>query len=275
MRLNLTLPIYILFLFSCTRTNQPTPQPDPNPGPTPDTTHHVPLSLPLLDSYIIYDLDMREIIFNTGKMNYDGSGRLHDIYVTVADSTADHIPLRPDTTDFTLIYNGSDSLPSSYTKVEAYTFTGRGFLTYDNLGRMSQDSGTSIQSSWLYKYQYNEGKIIRNSDYGTDSIIIVNNNVQLLKQSLVIYSFTYSTYPNPFYQPNLANHITPLMVFEGPDIFSKNLFNSSTAQYTNSDPYQVINYSWTTNANGQVISGIGKDANSGVVLQYYWFTYRK
>ena len=99
---------------------------------------------------------------------------------------------------------------------------------------MSQDSGTNSQNSWLYKYQYNEGKIIRNSVNGTDSIIIVNNNVQHLKESLLIYSFTYSTYPNPFYQPNLATHITPLMVFKALDIFSKNLFNSSTAQYTNS-----------------------------------------
>ena len=111
------------------------------------------------------------------------------------------------------------------------TFTGRGFLTYDNLGRMSQDSGTNTQNSWLYKYQYNEGKIIRNSDNGTDSIVIVNNNVQQWKEFMLIHSFTYSNYPNPFYQPALATHITPLMVFNAVDIFSKNLFSSSTAQY--------------------------------------------
>ncbi len=54
------------------------------------------------------------------------------------------------------------------------------------LNPMSQDSCSNTQNSWLYNYQYNEGKIIRNSDYGTDSIIIVNNNVQLRKESLVI-----------------------------------------------------------------------------------------
>jgi hypothetical protein len=64
------------------------------------------------------------------------------------------------------------------------------------------------------------------------------------------------------------------MVFNSEDIFSKNLFNSSAAQYVGNDPYLVTNYSWTTNANGQVISGIGTDAKTGAILQYFWFTYR-
>jgi hypothetical protein len=274
MHLKLTLSICILFLFSCTRTNHPTPQPDPNPGTTPDPPVPVTQVLPLLDSFKSYWVGPKEITFNTGKMNYDGFGRLHDIYETITDSTEDHIPLRPDTTDFTLIYNGSDSLPASYINFEANNLTAHGSLTYDNLGRMSQDSGTNSQNSWLYKYQYNEGKIIQSSGNGTDSIIIVDNNVQLWKEFMLIHSFTYSNYPNPFYQPALASHIAPLMVFNYVDIFSKNLFSSSTAQFIGYDPYQVINYSWTTNANGQLISGIGKDAITGAILQYLWFIYR-
>ncbi len=275
MQLKLTLSICILFLFSCTRTNQPTPQPDPNPGTTPDPPVPVTQVLPLLDSFKVYNVDPKEITFNIGKMNYDGTGRLNNIYETVADSAGDHTPLRPDTTIFTLNYNGSDSLPAAYINFEANNLTAHGSLTYDNLGRMSQDSGTNGQNSWLYKYQYNEGKIIQSSGNGTDSIVIVNNNVQQLKEFMLIYSFTYSNYPNPFYQPALATHITPLMVFNSVDIFSKNLFSSSTAQFIGNQPYQVINYSWTTNANGQVISGIGTDATTGAILQYFWFTYRK
>ena len=277
MQLKLTLSICILFLFSCTRTNQPTPQPDPNPGPTPDPQIPVTRVLPLLDSFKIYTLGPKEIDFTTGKMNYDGSGRLKDIYETITDSSEDDTPLRPDTTDFSLIYNGLDSLPAAYINFEASlsSLAYHGFLSYDDQRRMSQDSGTNSQNSWLYKYQYNEGKIIQSSINSTDSIVIVNNNVQLWKEFMLIHSFTYSNYPNPFYQPALATHIAPLMVFNYLDIFSKNLFSSSTAQFINKDPYQVINYSWTTNTNGQVISGIGTDANTGAILQYFWFTYRK
>jgi hypothetical protein len=118
-------------------------------------------------------------------------------------------------------------------------------------------------------------QIIQRSSVTADSIVFVNDNVLLWKEFMLIHSFTYSNYPNPFYQPPLATHIAPLMVFNVIDIFSKNLFSSSTAQFINKDPYQVINYSWTTNTNGQVISGVGRDATTGAILQYIWFTYRK
>jgi len=274
MRPNLTLSICILFLFSCTRTNQPTPQPDSNPGPTPDPQVPVAHVLPLLDSFKVYTVDPKEITLNIGKMKYDMSGRLMDVYVTITDSSEDHSPLRPDTTDFTLIYNGSDSLPDAYINFEANTLTSHGFLTYNQQGRMSQDSGNNGQNSWLYKYDYNERQIIQSSNGTTDSIVFVNDNVLLWKEFMLIHSFTYSNYPNPFYQPALATHITPLMVFNVVDIFSKNLFSSSTDQFIGNDPYQVINYSWTTNTNGQVISGVGTDAKTETILQYYWFTYR-
>jgi len=276
MRLHLTVIICILFAVSCTRSNQTSPQPNPNPGPTPDPQVPVTRVLPLLDSFKVYNLGPKEITFATGKMNYDGSGRLKDIYETTTDSAEDGSPLRPDTTDFTLIYNGVDSPPSAYINFEASlsAWAYHGFLNYDDQGRMSQDSGTNSQNSWLYKYQYNEGKIIQSSNNGTDSIIIVNNNVQLWKEFMIINSFSYSTYPNPFYQPALAKHIAPLMVYNAIDIFSRNLYSSSTSQFVNNDPYLVTNYSWTTNANGQVISGIGTDAKTGAILQYLWFTYR-
>ena len=275
MRLNLMLVICTLFAISCSRTNQTTPQPDPIPAPVPDPPIPVVHALPLLDSFKFYTLGPKEITTAIGKMNYDGSGRLTDIHETTTDSTEDRQPLRPDTLDFILTYQGSDSLPASYINYSAglSTLAARGFLSYDDQARMNQDSGTNGQNSWLYKYQYNDRKIIQNSANGVDSIVIVNDNVKLWKEFMNIYSFTYSTYPNPFYQPNLAKHIIPLMVFNSEDIFSKNLFNSSAAQYVGNDPYLVTNYSWTTNANGQVISGIGTDAKTGAILQYFWFTY--
>ena len=276
MRLNLTVIIFILFAVSCTRTNQPTPQPNPNPGPTPDPQVPVTQVLPLLDSFAYYSVGPKEIVFSKNKMIYDGSGRLTDIHGTSTDTSEDGQPLRPDTSDFILIYKGSDSLPAAYNDYIASSgpLSAHGTLSYDDQGRMSQDSGTNSQNSWIYKYQYNEGKIIQSSYYGTDSIIIANDNVQLFKEFMVIYSYAYSTYPNPFYQPNLAKHIMPLMVFNQIDIFSKNLYSSSTSQFVNNDPYLVVNYSWTTDANGQVISGIGTDAKTGAILQYLWFTYR-
>ena len=276
MRVFLTVIICILFTVSCTRSNQPSPQPDPNPGPTPDPQIPVGRALPLLDSFTYYTVGPKEITLSKGKMIYDVSGRLTDIYSTTTDSTIDHQPLRPDTLDFILKYKGSDSLPSAYTNYEASlsTLAANGFLNYDDQGRMSQDSGTNSQNSWIYKYLYSDGKIIQNSGFGTDSIIVVNDNVELWKYFMVITNFTYSVYPNPFYQPALAKHITPLMVFNNFDIFSRNLYNSSTSQYVNSSPYQIVNYSWNTNTNGQVISGTGTDANTGSVIQYFWFTYR-
>jgi hypothetical protein len=276
MRLTTTLCICILFAFSCSRTNQPIPQPSPNPGPTPDPQTPIAHALPLLDSFIFYTLGPKEITLSKGKIKYDGSGRLTDIYSATTDTAEDGQPLRPDTLDFILTYRGTDTLPIAYTNYTAdlSAFADHGFLSYDDQGRMIQDSGANGQNSWLYKYQYDERQITQNSGNGTDSIIIVNNNVVLWKEFMNIYSFTYSDFPNPFYQPALAKHITPLMVFKSIDIFSKNLYNSSTSQFVNNIPYQVINYSWTTNANGQVIFGIGTDAKTGGILQYFWFTYR-
>lgn len=269
----LTVIIFILFAVSCSRTNQPTPQPNPDPGSTPGQQPSVTQALPLLDSVYFYSLGAREITFSKQKMVYDGSGRLTDIRGTSTDTALDGTILRPDTTDFALIYKGSDSLPSGYNdhNVSPVPFTTYGSLSYDDKGRIVQDSNTNSVKSWINRYQYSEGKITRN---GTDSIIIANNNVQLIQGSLSIYSYTYSSYPNPFYQPGLAQHIAPFMIFNYIDIFSKNLYSSSTARYANSDPYQVINYSWKTNANNQVISGIGTDAKTGAIIQYIWFTYR-
>jgi hypothetical protein len=277
MRLSTTLciGICIFFALSCSRTNQPIPRPSPDPGPAPDPQAPVAHALPLLDSFIIYTLGPKEITFSKSKMKYDGSGRLTDVYSATTDSAEDGQPLRQDTLDFILTYRGSDTLPIAYTNYTAdlSALADHGFISYDDQGRMSQDSGTNGQNSWLYKYQYDERQIIQNSSFGTDSIIIVNNNVVLWKEFMNIYSFTYSDYLNPFYQPALAKHIIPLMVFNGIDIFSKNLYNSSTSQYVNNNPYQVINYSWTTNANGQVISGTGTDSQTGAIIQYFWFTY--
>jgi hypothetical protein len=275
MRLDLTIFICILFAISCTRSNQPLPQPNPNPGLTPDSSHPVSLSLPLLDSFKVYTLGPKEITFITGKMNYDGSGRLTDIHGASTDTTENGQPLRPDTSDFTLIYNGADSLPAAYTNSGTSSLMDHGFLSYDNQARLNEDSGSNGMTPWLYKYQYNEKQVTRSSVYSADTIIIENNNILSCRQYMNIYSFTYSAYPNPFYQPALANHVGPMMVFfNGTDIFSKNLYNSSKSQFVNNDPYLVVNYSWTTNANGQVISGIGTDAKTGAILQYLWFTYR-
>src|ERR1700676_5284192 len=114
MRLILSALLYMLLAISCTRTNSPSPKPTPRPGPTPDPPPTT-LSLPLLDSFKVYTLGPKEIILGIGKMNYDGAGRLKDIYQTGTDTTLQGQPLRPDTLDFTLIYQGSDSLPYAYT----------------------------------------------------------------------------------------------------------------------------------------------------------------
>src|ERR1700751_5455898 len=153
MRPILTFFAFFLFAISCTRSNQPTPQPNPNPGPTPDPPVPVTKVLPLLDSFKIYTLGPREITAAIGKMNYDGSGRLMDIYETTTDSTEDRQPLRPDTLDFILTYSGSDSLPTSYTSYSAdlSSLAEHGFLSYDDQARVNQDSGTNSQNSWLYK----------------------------------------------------------------------------------------------------------------------------
>jgi len=274
MRLNLTGFLCILLIVSCTRSNQPAPQPDPIPPLNPPPP--VILSLPLLDSFKIYTLGPKEITLCIGKMNYDGYGRLIDVYETITDTTEEGQPLRSDTTVFTLIYTGSDSLPSAYTDLEvnlAY-FEEFGFLSYDDQGRVSQDSGTNVNVNWLRKYQYGEKQIRRNNAGNVDSIQIGDHNVLSCSRTMTIDSFTYSAYPNPFYQPALANHVGALMVFQYIDIFSRNLFSSSQSRFVNYDPYLSTNYSWTKNGSGQVISGIGTDATTGKILQYYWFTYR-
>jgi hypothetical protein len=264
-----------LLFISCTRSNQPAPSPTP-PVTVPDSLPVITPALPLLDSFKIYSVGPKEITAAIGKLKYDAAGRLTDLYETTTDTTMDGQPLSPDTLDFSLIYHGTDSLPSAYINYTASlsTFAEHGFLSYDNQGRMIQDSGSNVNTNWLRNYQYSPTQINEITGSSKDSMMISGHNVLSWTQYRSTNTFTYAAYPNPFYQPSLADHIAPLMVFHVFDIFSKNLFISTGFQFVNINTNYSNNFSWTTNAKGLVISGIGTDAKTGASPQYFWFTYR-
>ena len=263
------IPFFLLLcvLSACTRTNQQNTTP-------PDTP------VALLDSAFFYSTGPKEIIFVTTNFHYDDQGRYTGTYETLTTSTVDHIGLVPDTMALTLTYNGSDSLPATYEYTDAMSYyaggpPGSSLLRYDDQRRIILDSPAN--PVYTRRFTYGNGDISRTAREflsSPDTIFTDGNNVSRYEiASAYLYSFAYSNYPNPFYFPKLATHAGAIFYEDGRDTYSKNLFSKKTGIY--SPTTGTYNYTWTLNTDGQVVSGIGINQDTGLPVEYYRFVYKK
>ncbi len=88
-----------------------------------------------------------------------------------------------------------------------------------------------------------------------------------------LYTRSYSTHINPLYNKTLANSLGCLMVANNFFDFRSNYLPTQFIDQENGSPTVTINYLWTTDATGSVVSGVGTDAGNGSVLQIINYSY--
>ncbi len=140
---------------------------------------------------------------------------------------------------------------------------------YDNSGN------TTVQ--WLIGYPQIPSNYIINE---TDTMFIQNDNIitdinYATTTSTLNRLFTrsYSTHINPLYNKTLANSLGCLMVFNNYFDFRSNYLPAQFVDQGNGIPTITINYLWTTDATGSVVSGVGTDAGNGSVREIYNYSY--
>jgi hypothetical protein len=88
-----------------------------------------------------------------------------------------------------------------------------------------------------------------------------------------LFTRSYSTHINPIYNAALSNSLGCLMVFNNFFDFRSKYLPTQFSDQEDINPAIVINYLWSVDATGSVISGIGTSAADGSVQQIYTFTY--
>jgi hypothetical protein len=88
-----------------------------------------------------------------------------------------------------------------------------------------------------------------------------------------LFTRTYSSNINPLYNSLISKSVGCILVFSQlGDYVSKNLPTQSSSQQLGSSGSSV-DYVWTTDSSGKVVSGIGTDHTSNLVVEEYNFTY--
>lgn len=151
-------------------------------------------------------------------------------------------------------------------------------LAYDNQSRIILDS--PVNPIYTSHFTYGDDYATRtdqNLVATIDTLFTDGNNMYTYKEgpNYFVYNFTYSIYPNPYYLPQLAAHMGAFLYNDIWDISSKNLFSKKVYSDVYGETGRMYNYSWTLNADGQVISGIGTDQDTGLPVEYYRFVYKK
>ncbi len=140
---------------------------------------------------------------------------------------------------------------------------------YDNNGN------TTVQ--WLTGYpQIPSNYIINEIDtmfIQNDNIITDINYTTTTSTLNRLFTRSYSTHINPLYNKILANSLGCLMVFNNYFDFRSNYLPAQFIDQGNGIPTITINYLWTTDATGSVVSGVGTDAGNGLVREIYNYSY--
>ncbi len=183
------------------------------------------------------------------KFIYDINSNL--VHISYYNSTNDKYGnLSVDSGSQSFYYKQNESFPRNYTSIyrkSFYTWTSisNDTLIYNSQGRVMVDSvllGSGKSSSYRYYYS---GDIINITQWdgnsiGKDTIVLINGNLIKMGWGFAYGdSYTrsnYSNYPNPFYNPTIANMLGALFTdgywFDGlsinlPDLGSANVTTDS------------------------------------------------
>ena len=137
---------------------------------------------------------------------------------------------------------------------------------YDNNGNSTVQWLTQVPGN--YAINQIDTLFIQNENITTDINYTTSNGT--LNH---LFTRSYSTHINPLYNKILANSLGSLMVVNNYFDFRSNYLPAQFIDQENGSPANTINYLWTTDATGSVVSGFGTDAGNGSVLQVYNCSY--
>ena len=276
-------------LFSCNKGDSPIPPP---PGPTtppPPTAQDS-----LLKSFSIYNPQLHSKVLEV--FGYDSQTQLAAIHAYSYDSSSGTPVV--DSILISLTLTAALAPPSAYDA----TYHQQGdppagqsehhSLFYDSQSRVINDSITvsTVSSFGVQHYSYdNNGNTTVEWLFGDpqtpgsytvnqiDTMFIANESILTdINYSSPggafnhLFTRSYTTQINPLYNAALANSLGCLMVFNNfSDFRSKYLPTQFTDQESGS-PTVVLNYSWTADAAGRIVKGVGTDGSN---QQIYSFNY--
>jgi hypothetical protein len=214
----------------------------------------------------------------TDSFLYDSKNRLAEcrtmIYDTFTNSGGFITGIASNQTNFVFNYAGPDTLPSSYSG-DSYQHT----LTYNNLNQLVKDS--DLQHINTVYLSYAPNVIVRKApiipgylQIHIDSAIFQNGNIASRyyifptdTTSNSVDHVTYSGLPNPLSNFIGIGILLDVIFYPNFDWISRNLYSS----ISNNRRVGITSMSWSTDADGNVISGSGFTAN-GAIIQIT-FTY--
>jgi hypothetical protein len=268
-------------LFSCTKSDTPPPPKDDS----------------LLKSIVVYSpiLHTKNVI----SFDYDENSQIATLRNYDYDSSVSPATLDSTTLSFTQTSAGSfpDSYDISFFNTNpSSSQTEHHWLAYDLQNRVSRDSvginNTSNYSTMHFTYDDMGNTTIEQLGgdpqtpgsytnlFQIDTMNIQENNLFTdvgytgVGTGLIHYiSRNFSTDNNPVYNESWSNSLGSLLTYNSLfDFRSKNLPSYASFQ---DDSFNTIalNFVWTSDAAGRVISGIGTDTNTGLVGEIYTYNY--
>lgn len=181
----------------------------------------------------------------------DAAGRLVKLLRIYCDSTT--MPVTTTIGGYQFSYNGSDSVPSTYT-----IGTDNYQVRHDGSGRIIWDSSATVQNTYYFTYASNtiamDQTFPPSIGHFTDTMTLTDGNITSritwffapTYTQVTQYSYTYTSLVNPFQFPLLMSPLLNQMS-SGPDYISKNLYASAQ-----SGPSASEQVTWHTDRYGRV-----------------------
>jgi len=268
-------------LFSCTKSDTPPPPKDDS------TLKSIVMYSPVLHikEVVSFDYDQNSQIATLRRYGYDSSVNPAEIDSTVLSFTQTSAGSFPDSYDISffvtnpsvtqtehhwLAYDPQNRVSRDSVGVNNYNNYSTMHFTYDDWGNttIEQLAGdpqvpgsytTLLQIDTMYVQENNMFSDVGYTGVGTGLIHYISRN--------------FSTDNNPVYNEAWSNSLGCLLNYNTLfDFRSKNLPSYMSYQ---DDSFNTIalNFVWTSDAAGRVISGIGTDTNTGLVGETYTFNY--
>jgi hypothetical protein len=281
------LPIAIsalsLVFFSCNKTSSPNPIPS-----TQDTIPKVySLYLPQTHVKIVemFGYDAQSQLASIRGYQYDSSNGtpfVDSFLVSLTGATSTQPP-----TAYSAVFHLAGDPPAGNTEQHMLLYDGQNRVTTDSMTAATTNTFVSIHFiydafgnttiQWLFGNPQSAGSYmvsLIDTMYIQQETVLTDINYSEPTQTFNrLFSRSYSTHINPLYQSSLANSLGCLMNFNNMGDFRSKYLPTQFIDQENGSPTVTLNYLWTTDATGSVVSGVGTDSGTGSILEIYTFTY--
>jgi hypothetical protein len=277
------LSLMTISFFSCNKSGTP------NLGPAIQDT--VPRSfsiyLPQLHSKAVemFSYNAQAQLAKINAYSYDSSGGTPVIDSFIVSLTITQAATPPSAYDE--VYHIQGDPPAGQTDHHELFYDTQDRVTIDSITVSSvsnfavqhylYDNNGNTTVEWLFGIPSTPGSYSVNQ---IDTMFIQNENIMTdINYTLPggtfnrLFTRSYSTHINPLYNAALANSLGCLMVFNNFYDFRSKYLPTQFSDQEDVNPTIVINYLWSVDATGSVVSGIGTSAADGSIQQIYTFTY--